>query len=701
MFLIYKNNTKVTISWWYGKSNLVNQIFFGRYETSKTNMNPISDKSKHESYNKTNRSCLFSNLPPAEHSEFIGRETELEKLLKHISPDYRQHITVVDGIGGIGKTSLVLKAANLCQNPSQKPKYLSNITIPQFEAIIFVSIKKSYLDFSGKIRQVYKESTLQHIFKVISSTLKNSNNINQTLGQEQIKTVYQCLDQQATLLIIDNLEAVKGTEKENILRFLSDLPTKVQAVITTREKVVFYSPISLDCLPEEEALKLIQQQAKEKEIILEPQDLLDIYNLSGGVPLAILYVVGYKKFSQKINLSLFLKYLLLFDNCLNIPNETIYLILKRVKESLNDVPDYQLLISISFFPYGSSVEAISQVADCDINNIEISQALEKLEMLSLIKKQEKKYLMHPITRKYVAQDLAQHHDFEKDARVRWVQWYLDFSRKYGGKDWKNWRSKYSQLKMEWHNLLSVLEWCAGNGHYEKVKALWNNLNQFANLEGYWCDRIFWLNWLIEESKNRAEWKTASYFMSEKGFTLIQMRELSKAKDLLEEAFDLEETFGLSNDGDLENQTLLCQHLALLHIYQKEYQDARSWLDKEKYCVEELAEKLKNRANIKSKEPKKLKVIERRKIAINTLEAEILLNKENYKKAEIKYQQIVNNSDQIGWDRRKNQAQDRISFIRQQLPSNKFSPISQSPKNLNRNILRKKFNKSNSYLNLYG
>ena len=665
------------------------------YGASKINMNPISGKSKNKPYKKKNRGCLFSNIPPLDFSKFIGRETQVERLLKLISPEYRQHITVVDGIGGIGKTALALEAAHLCKNPSQKPKYLSHINIPQFEAIIFVSIKKSYLDFNSKIKQVYKESTLQHIFKVISSALKNSSNINRTLGQEQIETVYQCLNQQSTLLIIDNLEAVKGVEKENILRFLSDLPTKVQAVITTREKVVFYSPISLDCLPEEAAFKLIEQQAQEKKISLNDEELLEIHNHSGGVPLAILYAVGHKKVSQKKYSSLSHKDFNLFDDYPNISNGRTYLLFKEIKELLNDVPDYQLLISISFFPYSSSVEAISQVAGYKVNDIKISEGLEKLKMLSLITKQEKKYLMHSITRKYIAQELGQYHylqhnDFEKDARVRWVQWHLDFVKRYGGQDWENWRTKYDQLEMAWDNLLAVLEWCAGKGHYEKVRDLWNNLNKFANLYGYWHDRVFWLSWLIEESMNRKDWKNTAYFMSEKGFSLIHMGDMDKAEFLLQEAFDLEETFGLFTDEDLENQTLICQHFALLYIQQEDYQDAFYWLKQEKDFVESM--------NLSSLKPQEIR---RREIAIATLEAEILFKKEYYEDAEEKYKQIVKDSAQIGWHRRKNEAQERISLIQKQLSSNKLSQISQFTKNSNPNIIRKGFNGSDSSINLYG
>ena len=77
-------------------------------------MNPPSDDRLNKTDDIESLTDLH-NLPPLDHFNFIGRETEQKKLLESISPDYRQHITVVNGVGGIGKTALVLEIANLCK----------------------------------------------------------------------------------------------------------------------------------------------------------------------------------------------------------------------------------------------------------------------------------------------------------------------------------------------------------------------------------------------------------------------------------------------------------------------------------------------------------------------------------------------------------------------------------------------------------
>lgn len=464
------------------------------------------------------------------------------------------------------------------------------------------------------------------------------------------------MNQQDTLLIIDNLELVKGTEKDKILLFLSNLPEKVQAVITTREKVNFYSSISLGGLLKEAGIELIEQEAKKKDVVLNPNESLEIYNFTDGIPLAIIYAIGLKKVKKTNNLS---------DKLSDkLSEDKTYLLFKQLLEQLDHRLEYQILNSLSFFSDSSSIEALAAIADITPNSVEIKAAINKLEDLFLIECKEERYSIHPVTCEYLVKEFIQDINFEKDTRDKWVKWYLNLAKKYGGRDWENCEYKYKQLKIEWNNLLTVLEWCATNGYYERVRDLWKNVNQFAHLRDYWHDRLFWLTWLIEESQKREDWHMCAYAMSEKSFTLIHVGDFSQSKLLLNKALDFEIFFGSSSQKYLENETLICQHFALLYIALKEYEQAFDYLEKERSCINDIESKKKNYSDIKPQE------IIRRRIAVDTLEAEIYLKQEKYQEAESAYKAIVKKAAQIGWHRRREEARKRINKIQSKLAPGK-------------------------------
>ncbi len=127
--------------------------------------------------------------------------------------------------------------------------------------------------------------------------------------------------------------------------------------------------------------------------------------------------------------------------------------------------------------------------------------------------------MLSLTREYALAELAAYPDFEREARRRWVRWYLDFAHNYAGEDWEEW-IHYNQLEPEEGNLRAVLHWCEDKEHYEAVRDLWLLLSHYANLYAYWDNR-FWLQWLIEQSERRGEWSCFVKIIVRKSWLLIR------------------------------------------------------------------------------------------------------------------------------------------------------------------------------------
>ena len=57
---------------------------------------------------------VLHNLPNADYGQFIGRETEIGRIHDILRPyPYSQHsIVTIDGIGGIGKSTLAMEATH-------------------------------------------------------------------------------------------------------------------------------------------------------------------------------------------------------------------------------------------------------------------------------------------------------------------------------------------------------------------------------------------------------------------------------------------------------------------------------------------------------------------------------------------------------------------------------------------------------------
>ena len=85
---------------------------------------------------------MASNLPPRAYAQFIGRQGERNKLIELMLPHPRsRYFTVtLDGVGGVGKSTLALELAY---------HFLEHYTtLPpdeRFEAIIWSSAKRTIL----------------------------------------------------------------------------------------------------------------------------------------------------------------------------------------------------------------------------------------------------------------------------------------------------------------------------------------------------------------------------------------------------------------------------------------------------------------------------------------------------------------------------------------------------------------------------
>ncbi|UNK57208.1 NB-ARC domain-containing protein [Pseudoxanthomonas daejeonensis] len=186
---------------------------------------------------------ILHNLPLADFDEtgFIGRKQALSNLVKACNGPYPV-ITVV-GEGGLGKTSLALKAAYEILDSTSK-----------FEAIIFVTAKATQLT----------ANEISRIKGAINSSLGLMEAAVEVLGgsdtEDPISDLKELLNTFKILLIIDNLETVLD---HHLKAVLEDLPFGSKVLITTRIGLgAFEFPVQLQGLSDTEAVQLLRATAE-------------------------------------------------------------------------------------------------------------------------------------------------------------------------------------------------------------------------------------------------------------------------------------------------------------------------------------------------------------------------------------------------------------------------------------------------------
>ena len=527
------------------------------------------------------------NLPAPSCTTFIGRAPELDRLLHLLSAEHSAHLISVDGIGGVGKTTLVLEAAYRCLHASSgDSEGLSGI--PSFDAIIFTSAKEFLLTPFGFLRSIAPRRTLKDIFRQIARVLEDLD-ITGASFDEQVELIRDALSCQRTLLIVDNLETIE--DQQDVLGFLYELPLTVKAVITTREQIVFV-PVRLTSMLEPEGLSLIKAEAAIKGVSLTEAESIELFQATGGIPIGITYAVGQLANGYSIQEVL--------HNISQATGDVARFCFETSVQPLRGEPAHHLLMALALFPHTAFQDTLAHIGVLESEPQLIQKELARLRSLSLVKQENNRYSMLPLTREYALAELNSDSELAQELRERWLEWYVRFTASFTLDETQGWQEQYFQeLIQEWPNLQAVMEWCQLQDRYEPVKTLWENLRSFTLLVGrhvtrlgYWDDRLAWTAWLTQAAEHRADGPTAMQSRLDHAWTLIALGkpdQLAEAENILMRAWELRQS------QDLLFQIDLARNLAQVKIEQSQFEAAESWLNQ----VMELSAQLQGDEQVQS------------------------------------------------------------------------------------------------------
>jgi LuxR family transcriptional regulator, glucitol operon activator len=399
------------------------------------------------------RPKVYHNLPPR-YGEMLGREQDVARVLEGLGTRYP--LISIEGMAGIGKTTLAIETAYSCLPGSEA------VLNPPFETVVWVSAKD----------RPEQKQWLNEVLDTIARVLDYPAITQMPLEQKPTE-VDQLLRSHRALVIVDNFETIEDPE---LVTWIQLVPEPSKALITTRYGQLRRAwDIHLGGLEGSEALALIRKNAR--RLGLQPVEnaaeevLLPLVRVTEGNPKAIEMALGYIKRGR-----------LSLDEVV----EHLYAASKSVEGLFDDLFAHfwnkvisrdaqQILMVSSFFVNSASKEALE--ATSGLVGYHLDSALEQLVDLALLDINKawvtsgQHYSIHPLTRAFASAKLREVPEFEEQARQRWSTYYVDFAtrslvrEKPQGRYW-NTLTSYDVLKFidtEWSNLQQVLAWVDQHG----------------------------------------------------------------------------------------------------------------------------------------------------------------------------------------------------------------------------------------------
>mgnify|MGYP002639676010 CR=1 FL=1 len=352
---------------------------------------------------------ILHNLPRREYTKFIGREKEFEEVINGLVS--RAYLISIDGIGGIGKSTLALEVGY---------QYLNHQVVYQgkklkkkhyYDAIIWTSARRFSLRKDGILMREQEIQNLHDILNAILITLKKDNALDNSLAKKR-EIARRALAEHRALLIIDNLETI---EDDQLLEFLRELPEPTKALLTTRHRISETKIVHLEGLTRAASFKLAQAKAEELNLALKPEALERLFIRTGGVPLAIVWTIAKM---EDVGINDAITSLHIDDT--SIIAEFCFL---EVVESIRKKEAYHTLLALSLFAQKANREALAFITE--FPQALCNNTLIELEHFSLINKTPHNYWMLPLTKEFAIAQLQRPENaaLRKKLQHRYADYY--------------------------------------------------------------------------------------------------------------------------------------------------------------------------------------------------------------------------------------------------------------------------------------
>ena len=306
-----------------------------------------------------------NNLPRLQ--PFFGREAELAQIREALDPENRTWGALIDGPGGMGKTSLAVRAAYDC-------------TPDEFKRIAFVSVKNRELDDDG-VREL-GDFLLPGFLEMLNELARELGHadITKSPEDERIRLLLAALRDEQALLILDNLESLPKSDRDRLFTFVKRLPPGCKAILTSRRRIGSGSEeLILQKLGREAALETLADLARHNPLLAKTteDERTALYEQTAGNPLLLRWVAGQL---GRGSCRTFQDALAFLRSC-PADNDPLEFVFGDLVNEFTDA-ETKVLCALTYYSLPVKVEHVTAVAGCDEETA--APALRSLANRSLV-----------------------------------------------------------------------------------------------------------------------------------------------------------------------------------------------------------------------------------------------------------------------------------------------------------------------------
>lgn len=406
---------------------------------------------------------------------FVARRELLAELLATM---VAVPITVLIGMGGMGKTSMAYHLATLCREQWAGSGAVGTArlpgTLPAVQAVIWVSDAAH----AGS-------TTPATILDAIARTLDHPG---LTIADAKEDAVRTLLTVTPTLLIIDNAETIRD---EGLLPWLLTLPPSTRVLITTRQMAEGYLDERVKALPlggltDPEARRLIKDQAKYLGLEhLDPAAQQALIQRTGRCPQALKQMLGYAKRARQPLGAVLAQFdalagdLLadLFTHCWDtVLGEEARRLLITLSCARAPLARVALSRCTGFAP------SVLDAAILQVSDVALTEVHARPEDAG-----EPRFGLHPLTQAFVAARRPNYAPFVASTEARLISWAADYADGFGYQ--VSDLAGLARLEADELLLMQALRDAAASGQQATVVRLAKGLEFFYYIGCRWDDKL--------------------------------------------------------------------------------------------------------------------------------------------------------------------------------------------------------------------